>query len=128
MSTTTDTFTYWAAEMIDTLEDEKLEPSRWFARVNSVLVSINKPITFLYTAKSILQTPQNLTTWATQHGEEDVKNGITMILSHIQSHWRPSWYNTAGALRPLERPLSEILQSIWAPLAVEDLDEHSRSS
>ena len=62
-----------------------------------------------------------------QHGEEDVKNGISMMLSHIHSHWRPSWYEFAGGLRPNEAPLLEVLGFPSAPLAIAAVDGHSRS-
>ena len=63
-----------------------------------------------------------------QHGEEDVKNGISMMLSHIHSHWRPSWYEFAGALRPDQAPLLEVLHFPSVPPAIAAVDGHSRSS
>ena len=36
------TFTQWATEMINLLEDGKLDQGRWFARVNSVLVGLGQ--------------------------------------------------------------------------------------
>lgn len=125
MNTTTETFTYWATEMISILEGEQLEHARWFARVNSVLVSISKPMTSLYSTKSILQTPQNLTTWTTQHGEEDVNNGIAMITSYIHSHWRPSWHAVAGSLRPQMGVLGDGFRLPLVPSAVKAVDRHS---
>ena len=38
-TTDTETFVYWATQMIDMLKSEDLEAERWFARVNSILVS-----------------------------------------------------------------------------------------
>ena len=127
MSTSTDSFTYWAAEMLSILEDETLEHSRWFARVNSVLVSVNKPTTCLYSTELILKTPQNLTTWRSEHGEDDVNSGITMIRNHIQTHWRPSWYEIAGALRPEEGMFGKPPRVPSAPLVVAAVDRHSRT-
>ena len=127
MSTNTDTFTYWAAEMISLLENERLEQVRWFARVNSVLVSATYPMVSLRTAERILQTPQNLKNWKSQHGERDVDDGISMILHYVHSHWRPSWYEIAGYLRPEEIESGAILRSPKLP-ALPAVVAASRSS
>ena len=128
MSTDTETFTHWATEMITILEGEQLEQVRWFARVNSVLVSFNSPMTYLYSTDSVLETPQNLTTWRSQHGEEDVHNGIAILRDHVRSHWRPSWYEIAGGLKPENFSNEKTLHLPSSPISASAVDVHSRSS
>ena len=41
MTTITNTFTLWAAQMINLLEDGRLREARWFARVTAMLVSVS---------------------------------------------------------------------------------------
>ena len=60
-----------------------------------------------------------MSTCIRQHGENDVKNGVTMLLSHVRAKWRPSWYDIAGSLRPYDNPSANgqhlLMKSICPP-------------
>ena len=49
-----------------------------------------------------MKATQNLNNWQREFGEEHVSAGVTRLLDYIAKCWRPSWYEIAGVLLPVE--------------------------
>ena len=57
-----------------------------------------------------------------QRGEQEVNDGIGMLRKHVHEHWRPSWYDIAGSLRPPMESSKDSLPSSTVAVEVSATD------